>query len=394
MTANKGNITWLSYLILDVHLHTSRALEIMRHMESIGYHNALIATRSANYIPKNSNQHLILFPLRYKELISQILFTMCVFLYLPIHILKEKPRFIIVSADFSIFGTIPCALIARVMRTKFVLDVRSTPVDESVCLSAFLRKQIFSISVLVAKKLYSGFTIITSMMKKELCFQYKIYPQKVGIWTSGVTLDSFNPIESVESGRDLRKQLGLENKFIVFYHGSLSNHRGITKAIEAIRLIGQNYPDVVLFLLGSPIYPKLEELLKESPLNSQVLVHSPVAYHDVPKFISFADVCIIPLPDMPFWRAQSPLKLLEYLAMEKTVIVSDIPAHINVIGIQPCGIYLQSVTPEEIATCIKYAYENKYRLKQWGKFGRIIIQEKFTWQKIALDLERYLICIN
>ena len=69
-----------------------------------------------------------------------------------------------------------------------------------------------------------------------------------------------------------------------------------------------------------------------------------VDYEDVPKYISMSDVAIIPLPDMHYWRSQSPLKLLEYLAMTKTVIISDIPAHRAVIG-DACGIYSPSLHP-------------------------------------------------
>ena len=390
MVAGKGKITWLSYLITDVHLHTARALEIMRHMEGLGYSNTMIATSSAKNLSRmDKNKHLILMPIRYKSVISSILFAVAVFFYLPIHLVVSRPNYVIVSADVSVFGTIPCALLEKIFKTKFILDIRSTPVDTPGLAGSF-RKLVFHVSVLIARSLFSGLTIITPLMKDQLCSSYKIDQNEMGVWTSGVSPDSFSPEKHVIAGNELKRKFGLEGKFVVFYHGYLSASRGITTTVESIRLLRKKNPDIVLFLLGSPLYSELEELLHKEDLNENVIVHPPVAHEEVPRFVSFGDVCIVPLPDIPRWRFQSPLKLLEYLAMEKAVIVSNIPAHSEVIGTETCGIYLQSVNPSKISESIEYAYSNKHRLTEWGKSGRVIVQKKHTWERSARNLETYL----
>jgi len=119
-----------------------------------------------------------------------------------------------------------------------------------------------------------------------------------------------------------------------------------------------------------------------------------VDYAEVPKYIAMCDVGIVPLPDLPYWRFQCPLKLLEYLAMKKVVIVTDIPAHRAIIGKEKCGIYISSVKPIGIAKSITYAYNNKEKLGKWGEIGRTIIKQEYTWEKVARDLENYLLSID
>ena len=80
--------------------------------------------------------------------------------------------------------------------------------------------------------------------------------------------------------------------------------------------------------------------------------------------------------------------------MGKVVILTDIPAHRSVVGKAKCGIYISSVNPAEIAKAIEYAYDNKENLEEWGKIGRKIIKEEYTWQKVAIDLENYLLSIE
>ena len=79
--------------------------------------------------------------------------------------------------------------------------------------------------------------------------------------------------------------------------------------------------------------------------------------------------------------------------MEKPVILTDIPAHREIVGKSKSGIYISSVDPEEIAEAISYAYRNHENLDKWGVAGRTIIKDKYTWEKIAKVFKEYLLHI-
>ena len=170
--------------------------------------------------------------------------------------------------------------------------------------------------------------------------------------------------------------------------------RGLTQTIEAVKILKRKYPKIIFLLLGTgPIVNMLRSLVKKEGLEQNIVINDPVDQVEVPNFISMCDVGIVPLPDHPYWRSQSPLKLLEYLAMEKVVILTDIPAHRSVIGEAKCGIYISTIEPIEIAKAIEYAYLNKVSLHEWGRIGREIVKKKYTWEKVALDLQEYLLSI-
>jgi glycosyltransferase involved in cell wall biosynthesis len=322
------------------------------------------------------------------------MYSVTILFLLPILIIFSRPDFVIMEPDLSILGSIPSILISKLKRVKFVLDIRSTPV-ETVGLRGSLQKTWFSVSVLIAKKLFDGMTIITCLMKNEVCRDFDLNPEKVGVWTTGVSEALFNPESSFSGSPTLRKKLKVEGKFIVFYHGVLAATRGLTETIKAIEILEPTHPEVVFFLLGSgPAASKLKALVQQEGLQRNVIIHDPVDQSKVPEFIDMSDVCIVPLPNHPYWRFQCSLKLLEYLAMEKVVIVTDIPAHRSIIGEERCGIYVSSAEPEEIAKAIECAYSKKENLEEWGKSGREIIKDKYTWKKVARDLENYLLSIS
>jgi len=371
-------------------------LEILEHLATRGHSVVLMAMWPKNSVRvKTAKMRIVSVPLRYVPLLSSVMYAIILWFFLPVYVIVSKPDFIMFEPDFTIFSSIPGLIVSRFSRVKFVLDVRSTPVD--IGFLGLKQNLLFTASVLLAKKLFDGMTIITSLMQKEVCSKFNIDPNEVGVWTSGVSTKLFDPENCISDSKELKRKLGLTGKFVVFYHGAIGLTRGLTETIEGIRILSHKHPTIVFFLLGSGYNVTMRlirDLIYKEGLQENVMIHDPVNQSEVPKFIGMSDICIVPLPDHPFWRSQSPLKLLEYLAMGKVVVLSAIPAHRVVIGKAKCGIYISSVKPIEIAKALEYAYSNKEALEGWGKMGRKIVEEEYTWEKVARDLEDYLLSID
>lgn len=386
----KKKIVWISPLILDVHLHKTTQIEILQALTRRGHKVFLFAS----YSSKKSLHELLdvpatLIPLRHVPFFSTFSYIVILLLYLPFFFIRWKPDFVIVEPGPVTFSVAPMLLLPRSKRPKIVLDVRSGPVGKRRISTAVC----FDIALFKAKKFFQRITTITPLSKKKLCEKYNISSRFVDVWTSGVSITAFNPENC--SGTEMKKKLGLENKFVILYHGSFGTpnaQRGIIETIKAIGLLKGRYPNLVLFLLGNGGYgPKLKELIRQLGIRNMIVIHNPVSYVEVPKYIAMCDVGIIPLPNFSYWRHQCPLNLLECLAIKKVVIATDIPANREVLGKCKCGIYASSADPKEIATAIVYAYNNKKMLRKWGAYGRMIVENRYSWDKMAEDLEAYLL---
>jgi glycosyltransferase involved in cell wall biosynthesis len=146
----------------------------------------------------------------------------------------------------------------------------------------------------------------------------------------------------------------------------------------------------LLFLLGDGEVELYKRVISDNKIFDKVIIHSPVDYNEVPKYISICDVGIVPLPNIPDWRYQSPLKLVEYLAMKKPVIATDIPANRELIANNECGIYLSAVNPTAIAAAIAYAYDNKEKLLSCTKSEKIPSVDEYDWVNVARQLKKYI----
>ncbi|MDR0374023.1 MAG: glycosyltransferase family 4 protein [Nitrososphaerota archaeon] len=394
MSCKKLKISFVSALTLDTDMHKTRELEILKTLAQRGHSTTLVGVTSrAHFQMPDSRIKLIAIPIRYVPVISPFIWAFVLVFFLPLHVLLKRPDYIVMDPEISVLSSVPTLLFSKIARVKFVLDVRSTPV-EVIGLRARLLEFLFNVSVFISKRLFSGIVIVTSLMRAEVCRKFYLDPSKVGVWTNGVSLDLFNPSSVHAEGVKLGEQLGLNDKFIVFYHGAFSPTRGLTETIEAVKIVTQKNPDIVLLLLGDgPTLLQLKGLIQQLGLQNNVIIHAPVPFEEVPKFIALSDVGLVPLPNNSYWRFQNALNLLEYMAMEKVVLATDIEANRIVVGDDACCVYIRLVNPAEIAQSIEYAYSHGDKLGDWGKSGRQLIQSGYTWEKVGDAVEQYLLSI-
>lgn len=388
--SREQKIVWISLLVFDRSNIVSQT-RILKHLAKRGHDTCLFAMWSKKHIePTDPNLRVIQIPMRVIPVVSSLLCTFALSIYLPFYVVVKRPNYIITAPNTSIIGFL-LKFFLRPLKFKVILDIRSTPVIVKDTFRGSLIDFFFRLSVLLAKKNFDGITTLTELMKREICSRFNMDPNFIGVWTSGVEAELFKPEDY--DGKEMKEKLGLQGKFVVFYHGALGIGRGVVETIKGIDKLKGKYPNVVLFLLGNrgSAMSMCKNLILESGIKDKVIIHEWVNHEDVPKFVVMCDVGIVPLPDSPHWRHQCPLKLLEYLAMKKVVIATDITANKGIMKESECGIYVPLVDPEEIAKAIVYAYSNRERLSEWGKSGRTIIEEKYTWEKVAEDFENYLL---
>jgi glycosyltransferase involved in cell wall biosynthesis len=391
-------LLWTSFLYLDKSLHKTTQIEVLKNLVKRGYRVSLLALNSDKKVKiKDLDFKVISLPLREKPILANALFVLLLLVFFPFYVMCFEPTHIIVEPqDGTAFSLIFVALLPKSKRPKIILDARTSHFIEAKKSRKFSDFS-FDTSFLIAKRLFDGVTTITPMMKRDLCRKYYLDPKRVGIWTSGVNTDLFNSHNLARERMDLREKFGLANKLVLLYHGSFGTSsgvgsRGIIETVESIALLKNSIDDVVLFLLGSgECSRRIVELAQKYKIQDRVIIHDTVDYKDVPGFIAMCDVGLQPFPDRPEWRSQCSLALLEYLAMEKPVIATSLPLNLYVMGNCKCGIYVSSTDPADIAKGILFAHSHKRELERWGSFGKAIIDQKFSWEKVAESFDQYLI---
>jgi glycosyltransferase involved in cell wall biosynthesis len=113
-----------------------------------------------------------------------------------------------------------------------------------------------------------------------------------------------------------RMSLGLGDEFLIAYVGS----HGLSHGLGAVLDAAERQPDVTYLLVGDGA--DRDRLVAERDRRGlrNVIMHRSVPRSDVPGLYAAADVCLVPLRDVPLFTAFVPSKLFEVLAAGRPII--------------------------------------------------------------------------
>ena len=381
------NILWIAQRDLHHDLNISTWLEMTKALLKRNHRVTLVTlkTSKAKYIHQISNLSLKEISAINRYPLVAITFHLQVLIFCLFWQLRIRPD-IIITHPMTAYFLVPARLAAKFFRlhTKFILDIRTLPV-RSKTISEKIKNIVNYSSIRFANCCFHGIAVITPALKRIISEQFHVSSDKIGVWMSGVNIDVFQP-----QHQNFRSIHPTSSRFRVMYHGVLAENRGLIETIQAMQSVKELFPQIELFILGKGLaYRQLIELAGQLKLTENVHFHNSVDYNLIPDYIAQADVGIIPLPDLLCWQVSSPLKLFEYLAMEKPVIVSPIEAHTSVLHDCAAAFFLKSTLPEDISEGIIKAYEMRDQLDRLGSKGREFVMEKFTWDHQAYQLEKF-----
>jgi glycosyltransferase involved in cell wall biosynthesis len=267
----------------------------------------------------------------------------------------------------------------RKYNLRLIYDIRTLPVEKSMFRN-WLNGILLKSCTRFAAKYFDGMTYITDRMKQYCIDKYKLSPHKSAVWASGVNPELFCPARMTSSS----------GPFTILYHGTIAKKRKIDNAVKALSFLKDI--DVHLVLLGrGDGLEDLKNLVESLGIQNRVTFHKPVGFEEVPKLINSCDAGIIPLQNWDGWNVSSPIKLFEYLACGKPVIVTDIPAHRQVLGACDFAFWARESSPEDLADAIRQAYYRREDFKRLGVEAQNLALEKYTWSKQAQKLDRFFV---
>lgn len=216
---------------------------------------------------------------------------------------------------------------------------------------------------------------------KELLISRTIKPEKIFIVGNTVEIEKYS---SFRVNSDIVAKF--KKNYVLTYVGNFSPERELEVAIEAIKFLLNDIPQIKLVLVGEGgIRGDLENLVHSLDISDYVEFTGWVDFEETPSYIAAADICIIPQPSNELIDNGVPHKLFQYMLLEKPVLVSDSKAMARIVRETQCGEIFKSHSAKDFASAVLKIKNSKI---DYGKNGKKAVFEKYNWRNSARELLR------
>lgn len=263
----------------------------------------------------------------------------------------------------------------------------------------FFKKIVFerhSVSKKVTKRqviffnISKGVIVLTSFIKSKLT-DFGVDPKKIFIAPDAVRIEDFSEMFSTEVAR---AKINLPKDIHLFgYIGTLKTmgmEKGVSTAIDSLVFLPTTY---CLYVVGGE-YDDIEYYKKyalEKKVNDRVIFSGKVPHKDIPLHISACDILVSPFPKNEHYSYyMSPLKIFEYMASKKPVVVSDLPSLREVLEDRKTALFVPPNDPEKLASSIEYIINDKNFGEEIANNAYQKVVKDYTWKNRAEKILKFI----
>jgi glycosyltransferase involved in cell wall biosynthesis len=185
----------------------------------------------------------------------------------------------------------------------------------------------------------------------------------------------------------LKAQLGLHNKKVVGFVGSLSfPSHPLDLLLHAFQRVHHTYPDVRLFIVGGgEAYDSLRAMTRDVGLEKVTLFGGRIPSELIPLYYKTMDLIVDPVNDDDIARARCPLKLFESWASGIPFVTGNVGDRALLLGSPPAGILVNPGDPAALADGINTLLEDQELAFTVIRRGQDQVKH-FYWDVLAKKL--------
>jgi len=282
--------------------------------------------------------------------------------------LSVKDADLIMGTTPQIFQAVSAWFVAFVRNKPFLLEVRDLWPEFGVSMGVIRNPAVIALGRWLERFLYTRAThiLVNSPAYKDYIMNKGVPEDKITFIPYGTDVDMFNPRVD---GMAIRRQLGLEDKFVVLYAGALGQANDIYTVLCAAKHLNDEKHIRFVFWGDGKERPKLQSEAERLHLEN-VIFAGVCPKKEMPFVIASSDVCLAILQNVPMFKTTYPNKVFDYMAAARaTVLVIDGVIR-EVIESSDGGVFVEPGNHELLAKTVLGLSRNPERVKQMGENAR------------------------
>lgn len=290
---------------------------------------------------------------------------------------------VVIATSPQLFTGIAGWWLGRVKRAPFVFEVRDLWPESIVGVGAMRESRVIGWLKRLAGWLYSASDLVVTVgegYRDRLLAHYPIGRDKIRIVTNGVDLDQFR--FRADLRERIRKQLGLEDRFVVLYLGTQGMAHGLESVLDAALLLARADRFHFLFVGDGAEAAALRARTAALGL-ANVTFEGPCARGETVGYYSAADVCLVPLRKVDLFADVLPSKMFEIMALARPIVLSVAGRAREIVERAGCGVAVPPEDPAALVAALVSLEQDPERAKRLGQAGRRHASRHYCRAKLA-----------
>lgn len=196
----------------------------------------------------------------------------------------------------------------------------------------------------------------------------------------GVHLDRFN--YSLKSDESSKVNI---NEITLLFVGRIADKKGLPTLIDAMFILKDSITNFRLYIVGGgPLKSTMEKRVSDLELNKFIKFKGRVSDQELTELYLSSDIVIVPSIISEYGDTEGmPVVILEAMAAGTPIIASNVSGIPDAVKDGVNGFLVEQKNAKQLAEKILYLIEHPEVRERMGKEGRKMVEEKFTWEKIA-----------
>jgi glycosyltransferase involved in cell wall biosynthesis len=295
--------------------------------------------------------------------------------------LRAGPTDLVMGTTPPMFQAASAWLVAWLRRCPFLLEVRDLWPEFAIGLGVLRNRLLIAMARWLEHFLYAraAHIVVNSPAYRDYLISKGIAGEKVSLVANGVDPEMFDP---AADGRDLRAELGLQERFVVTYAGALGLANDLDTMLRAASRLRDESAVQFLLVGDGKERSSLEARALDLGLNNVTFVGGQPK-NRMPAFLAASQACVAVLKNIPMFRTTYPNKVFDYMAAGRpTILVIDGVIR-DVIEASRGGIFVPPGDDAALAEAVRLLLRDRKRAELMGARAREYVVEHFDRRKQA-----------
>jgi len=297
------------------------------------------------------------------------------------------PDLLIVESH-PLFNAIAGRILARWKHCPFIFMVSDLWPASAIAMGVLRNKVLIRLAEWLERSTYQRAGLIWALSAgiRDGIIQCGTPPERVFLLTNGADLSKFRSMPQSQA----RAELGWDSRFTVLYAGTFGLSHRLTTVLEAARQI-QDRADIHFIFVGDGS-EKTELLAQAQRWNLKNVTFIDAQPHDrMPLILAGADVCLVPMRNLPLFEGRLPLKMFEVMACTRPILLG-VEGEARRLAEQEAraAIYVEPENAEALVAGILYLQQHPDEAKLLGLRGRAYVEAHYDRDQLTAELDMHI----